>query len=156
MYTDKYLANGNKQQTPEYTAWINMKERCHNESHQNYYRYGGRGISVCARWRNSYPTFLKDMGRRTSSKHTIDRIDNEDNYKPSNCRWATRTEQSRNRSGYNVKSWILAEELGVKQGTAIKYISDVRCKDNGNTKWFTMAAEREAYVRDFMERVGCK
>ncbi len=156
MYTDKFLANGNKQQTSEYTAWINMKERCHNESHPNYYRYGGRGISVCARWKNSYPTFLKDMGRKTSSKHSIDRIDNYEGYTPSNCRWATKTEQSRNRPEYNVKSWILAEELGVKQGTAMKYISDVRCKDNGNTKWFTMAAEREAYVRDFMERVGCK
>ena len=156
MYTDKYYASGKKQPSPEYRAWESIKQRCYNENRKRYDRYGGRGISICARWLNSYPTFLKDMGRRPSSKHSIDRIDNDGNYTPSNCRWATRTEQNRNRSEFNVKSWILAEELGVKVSTAGGYIRMVRCKDSGNNKWFTMGEEREAKVREFMERVGCK
>ena len=156
MYTDKIYASGKKQPSPEYRAWESIKQRCYNENRERYDRYGGRGISICDEWFDSYPTFLKDMGRRPSNKHSIDRIDNDGNYTPSNCRWATRTEQNRNRSEYNVKSWILAEELGVNVKAALVYISNVRCKDKGKTKWFTMSAEREAHVRDFMERMGCK
>ena len=156
MRTDKIMSNGRKQQTPEYAAWINMKYRCYNERYKNYENYGGRGIRVCEEWLNSYPTFLKDMGRRPSSKYSINRIDQKVGYKPSNCRWATKTEQSRNRPDYNVKSWELAEELGVARQTANNYISAVRCKDNNNPEWYKMSAEREAHVRDFMERMGCK
>ena len=156
MYTDKYYASGGKQLTPEHSTWKDIRQRCNNENRKEYHRYGGRGIFVCARWMNSYEAFLEDMGRRPSKKHSIDRIDNDDNYKPSNCRWATKTEQSRNRSGYNVKAWILAEEIGVNVQSALTCISKVRCKDNGNTKWFNLSAEREAQVREFMERVGCK
>ena len=156
MYTDKFYANGRKQPTPEYSAWYNMKRRCYNKNQKDYPRYGGRGIFVCNRWLDSYEAFLEDMGRRPSSRHSIDRIDNDGNYTPSNCRWADITEQNRNSSRSIVKSWILADELGVTRHTASNYISEVRCKDNGNTKWFTMTAEREAHVRDFMERMGCR
>lgn len=77
-----------------------MKSRCNNPSHQHYARYGGRGIRVCDRW-NVYANFLADMGERPAGK-TIDRINNDGNYEPSNCRWATASEQQRNKSPRNV------------------------------------------------------
>ena len=156
MYTDKFEADGRRQRTPEYYAWARMKHRCNNANNKRYHRYGSRGISVCDRWMNSYEAFLEDMGRRPSSKHSIDRIDNDDNYYKENCRWATRTQQGRNTSTSTTKSWILAEELGINVQNAINHISRIRCKDKGNTKFFSMSAEREAHVRDFMGRVGCK
>lgn len=83
--------------TPEWCAWYNMLKRCHDQQHKNFKEYGGRGITVCTPWRSSFEAFLKDMGQRPSAKHTLDRIDNDGNYEQSNCRWATRCAQSRNR-----------------------------------------------------------
>ena len=82
--------------TSEYIAWRNMKQRCFNSNNKDYLHYGGRGITVCDRWRNSFKTFLADMGLKPTSKHSIDRIDNDSNYCPENCKWSTRVEQNNN------------------------------------------------------------
>lgn len=85
-----------KSKTPEYRAWLNMKKRCYYQKDGMYHRYGGRGIRVCDRWLNSFDAFYEDMGPKPSEHHSIDRIDPKKNYTPENCRWASRTTQSRN------------------------------------------------------------
>lgn len=84
--------------TPTYEAWKAMFQRCYNPKHKSYGDYGGRGITVCERWRESFDNFLADMGERPKGKHSIDRFPNQNgNYEPGNCRWATWKEQHRNR-----------------------------------------------------------
>lgn len=82
--------------TPEFAAWANMLYRCNTETSPAYKDYGGRGIKVCRRWKK-YANFLADMGRRPSPAHSLDRVDNDGGYKPSNCRWAARDVQGDNR-----------------------------------------------------------
>lgn len=91
--------------TPEYYAWINIRRRCNNPNVAAYPRYGGRGIRVCRRW-DDFLTFLADMGRRPSDKCSIDRIDNDGDYEPSNCRWADHYEQAANRSS----TWLVTHQ----------------------------------------------
>jgi len=80
-----------------YTRWQSMKRRCYNPNENRYNRYGGRGIKVCDRWLNSYDNFLEDMGFPPNKSYQIDRIDNDGDYRPGNCRWVSRKKNGRNK-----------------------------------------------------------
>lgn len=108
-----------------YTRWTMMKGRCYTPTNAKYDRYGWRGIGVCKRWRESYKSFKNDMGQPPSKAHSIERIDNDWHYEPSNCIWATPKEQSANTRRnlmftYNGKTQHLAEwcrELNIRYST---------------------------------------
>jgi hypothetical protein len=89
--------SGKERITAEYRCWGHIKARCTNLKFPHYKHCGGRGITVCERWFNSYENFLADMGRKPSPLHSIDRIDNDRGYEPGNCRWATAIEHRANR-----------------------------------------------------------
>jgi hypothetical protein len=79
-----------------------MKKRCYDPNHDSYPYYGGRGITVCRRWRRSFANFLTDMGSRSSTKHSLEREHNDRDYNPLNCKWATAREQQRNKRDNHV------------------------------------------------------
>jgi len=122
---NKVHGQSNKSISPEYRSWNHLKNRCLNKNNKAYKKYGGRGIKVCDRWLESFENFYADMGLKPSSKHSIDRINNDGDYSPENCRWATNKEQSRNRRtntymehNGEVKTLVeWSECLGINKGT---------------------------------------
>lgn len=104
-----------------YAIWTCMKGRCHNPKSKRFYDYGGRGIKVCERWYNSFENFLEDMGDRPSREHSVERRDNNGDYEPNNCYWATKLIQANNKRNsrvieFNGKSLTIsqwARELGI-------------------------------------------
>lgn len=118
--------------TVEYATWSRMKTRCYNPKSDRYYRYGARGIKMCRRWKFSFENFLHDMGRRPFGLTSLDRIDNDGNYEPGNCRWATQRTQGNNTNSnvritfdskhLTISQW--SELIGIKPGTLGKRIRD--------------------------------
>lgn len=106
--------HGESNKSKEWDAWGSMIQRCTNPKNKKYYSHGGRGIKVCDRWRNSFINFLDDMGRAPSKSHSLDRIDNDGNYEPSNCKWATRSEQANNTRS-NIRIFFKGKVQTLKQ-----------------------------------------
>jgi hypothetical protein len=111
--------------TPVYKTWDSMKQRCFNQLNDDWKNYGGRGITVCTRWLDSFENFLEDMGERPH-KHTLDRIDPNGNYEPNNCRWATMKEQANNR-----RNNVFVTAFGETK-TIMQWIDDPRCQTKYN------------------------
>lgn len=126
---------------PEYNVWRAMKRRCYTKNDKNFHLYGGRGIKVCDQWKNDFNRFLDDVGPRPSSHHTLDRIDSSGNYEPSNVRWASRKEQSRNRRcvkrvpfrGMLCSSGEIAEQVGLNRYQVFYQV--FRMKRNPDELW---------------------
>ena len=135
-----------------YNSWIAMIHRCRDPKNSAYKYYGGRGITVCERWADSFQTFLSDMGSPPTPSHQIDRVDNDKGCEPGNCRWTTRKQQCRNRRSNHIltangQSKTLAEwveQTGISRGALWSRISrgwkpddavntPVRCCRKGRT-----------------------
>lgn len=135
--TGKFAASHNRSYHPLYNIWSGIIDRCNNQKNAAFCRYGGRGIKVCERWLN-IENFIADMDNRPSQEHTIDRINNDGDYEPSNCRWATKREQALNRRK--------------RMDTTKSGITGVYQRENG--RWRAMIGHKGKLIRlgDFAEK----
>lgn len=154
--------------------WGGIKQRCLNPKCKNYHRYGGRGITICARWLESAAHFIADMGHRPTLKHSIERVDNDGHYEPNNCKWATRAEQSKNQAytqfvlhegsavcmgDYRVIAGITTKAIfeGFKDGSIPECCKRAHLFTPENTKWYDgqrwcLTCRRAAELRSWERR----
>lgn len=140
------FSGGNRKYPPEYRAWVAMKQRCLNPKTKHYEDYGGRGITVDKKWLNDFAAFYADMGPRPTLTHTLERKDNNENYTPANCRWASRGEQVRNRRSTRMLTHK-GENRCLKDWASIIGISYSTLRHRVNNKW---------PVDDIFERIPYK
>jgi hypothetical protein len=119
--------------TPEYNSWMGMKARCDNPKSSEYKTHGDRGVRYCDRWKK-FENFLEDMGRKPSARHSIDRKENNGNYEPGNCRWATPQEQANN--------------------TRSNLMITISGKTDTLANWCRLYAKPYALVRDRIRNLG--
>lgn len=113
---------------PEYGAWSSMIQRCENQNHKYFSRYGGRGIKVCERWKNSFQNFLTDMGNRPSKVYSLERINNNEGYCLENCKWETYKKQNLNKEN-TVWLIFIGKKIHIEDYAKIKGISyQAACK----------------------------
>jgi hypothetical protein len=111
---------------PEHSVWMHMIERCVKEKTPCYKDYGGRGIKVCDRWLGSFKYFYEDMGSRPKGNYELDRIDNDGNYSPDNCRWVTRTTNARNKRSTKMSEAKVKEFFGLaEKGFSVYKLSKI-------------------------------
>ena len=144
MIMDSGLYVGKWRKHYLYSIWNNMLQRCENNKNPRYKDYGGRGIGVCERWRQSFPLFLLDMGDRPVGM-SIDRRDNDGNYEPENCRWATPKEQGANKRN-NIQSPPIFIQIQAKESER-KMLKKIAGKHNRTSSeqirfWIANAGKR--------------
>lgn len=120
-------------QSKTYSIWSGMQQRCFNKKRSNYKRYGGRGITVCERWR-LFENFLSDMGPCPTSQHTLERKENDGNYAPGNCIWATRNQQCRN-TRRNISLEIRGETKCITDWAALYGVSPFTVYNRVRNGW---------------------
>lgn len=139
-----------KSNTREFGIWIGMHTRCYNAKAKSFTDYGGRGIDICERWKNSFDNFLSDMGAAPSKEHSIDRRDNDGNYEPGNCYWATRAEQANNKRN-SIRISIDGVTRTISQwaaisGLAYETIYQRHCKSNSVDQHQLLKAKRAGAI----------
>lgn len=142
--------------TPTYKSWLDMKARCFNIKNKNYINYGGRGITVCESWRNSFLTFLSDMGEKPK-QHTLDRIENDKSYSKENCKWSTYTEQANNTRRNLTFNGETAVQASRRLGGGDKLVSDRVTKLNWTLEeaFLTPYIENKSKDKNKQRRILC-